>query len=117
MTEPCDILIFGTGSFAQRIACDLAATAAKPTRIAIAGRNAVRLAWIRTAARARADMFARPVDDRDARDRPRRSTVAPPSCWRAVAPAVIVQAASFQTGLGHLRRPATPGRASLRKAD
>ena len=61
MTESCDILILGTGPFAQRIACDLAATAAKPTRIAIAGRNAFRLAWIVTAARARAEMFARPV--------------------------------------------------------
>ena len=66
MTGACDILIFGTGSFAQRIACDLAATATQPTRVAIAGRNALRLAWIRTAARARADMFARPVDNRDA---------------------------------------------------
>jgi hypothetical protein len=61
MTEACDILILGTGPFAQRIACDLAATATKPTRIAIAGRNAFRLAWILTAARARAEMFARPV--------------------------------------------------------
>ena len=50
MTDPCDILIFGTGSFAQRIACDLAATATKPTRVAIAGRNPLRLAWIGTAA-------------------------------------------------------------------
>ena len=77
MTDPCDILIFGTGSFAQRIACDLAATATKPTRVAIAGRNALRLAWIRTAARARADMFGRPVaidthDDRSRRRRPCR---------------------------------------------
>jgi hypothetical protein len=61
MTEPCDILILGTGPFAQRIACDLAATATKPTRVAIAGRNTFRLAWILTAARARAEMFARPV--------------------------------------------------------
>jgi hypothetical protein len=61
MTKACDILILGTGPFAQRIACDLAATAAEPTRVAIAGRNAFRLAWILTAARARAEMFARPV--------------------------------------------------------
>jgi hypothetical protein len=61
MTEPCDILILGTGPFAQRIACDLAAAATKPTRVAVAGRNTFRLAWIQTAARARAEMFARPV--------------------------------------------------------
>jgi hypothetical protein len=61
MTKACDILILGTGPFAQRIACDLAATATEPTRVAIAGRNAFRLAWILTAARARAEMFARPV--------------------------------------------------------
>ena len=62
MTEPCDILILGTGPFAQRIACDLAATATKPTRVAVAGRNARSASrWILTAARARAEMFARPV--------------------------------------------------------
>jgi hypothetical protein len=61
MTEACDILILGTGPFAQRIACDLAATATTPTRVAVAGRNTFRLAWILTAARARAEMFARPV--------------------------------------------------------
>ena len=61
MTTACDILILGTGPFAQRIACDLAATATEPTRIVLAGRNAFRLAWVLTAARARAQMFARPV--------------------------------------------------------
>jgi hypothetical protein len=96
MHRDCDILIFGTGSFAQRIACDLAATATKPLRIDIAGRNAVRLAWIRTAAQARADMFARPV----------RIVTHPIDLALDVAtdrllednrPAVIVQAASLQT--------------------
>jgi hypothetical protein len=61
MAESCDVLILGTGPFAQRIACDLAATATEPTRVAVAGRNTFRLAWILTAARARAEMFARPV--------------------------------------------------------
>ena len=96
MHRDCDILIFGTGSFAQRIACDLAATATKPLRIDIAGRNALRLAWIRTAAQARADMFARPV---------RIITHAIDLAENGSAnqllddyrPAVIVQAASFQT--------------------
>ena len=95
MTEPCDILIFGTGSFAQRIACDLAATATEPTRVAIAGRNAFRLAWILTAARARAEMFARPVAIEGMRSIWRERTRSP-SCWRGCAPTVIVQAASLQ---------------------
>src|SRR5262249_36930007 len=59
--QTCDILLVGTGGFAQRIACDLAATASAPLKLACAGRNALRLAWIKTAAAARADMFARPV--------------------------------------------------------
>jgi hypothetical protein len=96
MHRDCDILIFGTGSFSQRIAGDLAATATKPLRIDIAGRNALRLAWIRTAAQARADMFARPV----------RIVTHPidlaleGSASRLLGeyrPIVIVQAASFQT--------------------
>jgi hypothetical protein len=96
MHRDCDILIFGTGSFAQRIACDLAATATKPLRIDIAGRNALRLAWIRTAAQARADMFARPV-------RIITHTIdlaADGGANRLLGeyrPIVIVQAASFQT--------------------
>ena len=61
MARACDILIFGSGSFAQRIACDLASTGTEPITIAIAGRNAARLAWIATAARARAHMFGRPL--------------------------------------------------------
>ena len=97
MAAACDILIFGSGSFAQRIACDLASTATEPIKIAIAGRNPLRLAWLATAARARADMFARPVDiathtaelgiDGNASDLLDR-----------LKPAVIVQAASAQSG-------------------
>jgi len=59
--QKCDILLIGTGGFAQRIACDLAATANAPLELHCAGRNSLRLAWIKTAAAARADMFARPV--------------------------------------------------------
>ena len=96
MTDPCDILIFGTGSFAQRIACDLAATATKPTRVAIAGRNALRLTWIRTAAQARADMFARAVGiDTHEIDLAIEGRAA--ELLASCRPAVIVQAASFQT--------------------
>jgi hypothetical protein len=95
MTRACDILILGTGPFAQRIACDLAATATMPTRVAIAGRNAFRLAWILTAARARAEMFARPVaiGGREL-DLAEGGPVA--ELLASLRPAVIVQAASLQ---------------------
>ena len=54
-----DILVLGTGSFAARIVFDLAATASRPISVAIAGRNRERLAWLRTAANARAVVFGR----------------------------------------------------------
>ena len=57
MTAQADIAIFGTGSFAARILFDLAATAPAGLSVAIAGRDAPRLAWLRTAAAARAAMF------------------------------------------------------------
>lgn len=53
----CDILISGTGSFAARIAFDIAAVATDPVEVVIAGRNRSRLNWLRTAANARAAMF------------------------------------------------------------
>src|SRR5207244_13135634 len=56
-----DILIFGTGNFAGRIALDLATTASEPVKIVIAGRNVERLNWLRTAGNARAALFNRPA--------------------------------------------------------
>jgi hypothetical protein len=92
-----DILIFGTGSFAGRIALDLAATASEPVTVAVAGRNRERLAWLRTAGNARAAMFDRPARfmahavDLSVAD-------AAADAIAAVAPKVVVQAASFQSG-------------------
>jgi hypothetical protein len=95
MAEPCDTLILGTGPFAQRIACDLAATATEPTRVAIAGRNAFRLAWILTAARARSEMFARQVAiEGHEIDLGGGGRVA--ELLAGLRPTVIVQAASLQ---------------------
>src|SRR5437764_12737717 len=95
MTDACDILILGTGPFAQRVACDLVATATEPTRVAVAGRNAFRLAWILTAARARAEMFARPVAiESHELDLGESGRVA--ELLVRLRAAVIVQAASFQ---------------------
>ncbi len=92
-----DILIFGTGNFAGRIALDLAATASEPVTVVIAGRNRDRLKWLRTAGNARAAMFDRPARfvahevDLSVAD-------AAAEAIAAVEPKVVVQAASFQTG-------------------
>jgi hypothetical protein len=97
MAEKTDIIIFGSGSFAARIAWDLAATAAEPTAVLIAGRNAGRLAWMRTAANARAHMFGRPV-----RVETRLADLAVEGAaaqlLSGTRPAVVVQAASLQSG-------------------
>jgi len=56
-----DILITGTGLFAARMALDIAATAREPVTVLLAGRNRMRLAWLRTAGNARAALFATPA--------------------------------------------------------
>jgi len=97
MARACDILIFGTGSFAQRIACDLASTGREPISIAIAGRNLARLAWIATAARARAHMFDRPLG-LATHEVDLAVTGSASALIAKLEPAVIVQAASVQAG-------------------
>jgi hypothetical protein len=96
MTEPADLLLFGSGAFAARIAFDIAATATQPVRVVIAGRNAVRRDWLRVAANARAANFGRPatflahavdLSIPDAAD----------DAILAYRPKVVVQAATTQT--------------------
>lgn len=95
MTKACDILILGTGPFAQRIACDLAATATEPTRVVLAGRNAFRLAWVLTAVRARAEMFSRRVSiESQEINLGERGRIA--DLLGSLRPSVVVQAASLQ---------------------
>lgn len=91
-----DILIFGTGSFAARIAFDLAATADAPLRVSIAGRNAERLDWLRTAANARAVIFGRPARF-IAETADLLSADAAAATIARHRPQVVVQAASVQT--------------------
>ncbi|MFC7688754.1 hypothetical protein ACFQY5_03035 [Paeniroseomonas aquatica] len=55
------ILLFGTGAFAGRIACDIGATARSPVTVVIAGRNAARRDWLVTAGNARAAVFGTPA--------------------------------------------------------
>ena len=57
----CDVLLCGTGSFAARIAFDLAATTRSPMRVTIVGRNTARLDWLVTASNARAKIFDKPI--------------------------------------------------------
>jgi hypothetical protein len=92
-----DILIFGTGHFAGRIALDLAATASDPATVVIAGRNRDRLNWLRTAGNARAALFGRPARF-VSREVDLSVTDAAAAAIVDVQPTVVVQAASFQTG-------------------
>ena len=97
MTGRAEILIFGTGNFAGRIALDLAATAAEPVTVAIAGRNRDRLDWLRTAGNARAALFGRPARF-VSREVDLSVADAAATTLAAAEPKVVVQAASFQTG-------------------
>ncbi|WP_312795168.1 hypothetical protein [Tianweitania sp.] len=92
----CDILITGTGMFAGRIALDIASTAREPINVVIAGRNRMRLDWLRTAGNARAAMF-----DTPARFATQEIDLLEPGASEAVIlehqPRLVVQAASIQT--------------------
>ena len=90
-----DIILFGSGAFAARIALDIAASAQSPVRVCIAGRNASRVDWLRTAGNARAAIFGTAA----------RFTAAPADLSTVddateliarLCPAVVVQAASAQ---------------------
>ncbi|WP_206030215.1 hypothetical protein [Roseomonas sp. AR75] len=97
MVERADILLCGTGSFAARILFDLAATAPRPVSVALAGRNAARLAWMRTAALARAAMFGRRVAV-TLRDLDLERSEQAAALVATLRPKVVLQAASAQAG-------------------
>lgn len=92
----CDVLITGTGMFAGRIALDIASTAKTPVNVVIAGRNKMRLNWLKTAGNARAAMFSTPA---------RFSTIEVDMVAEGTSdrlleecnPRIVVQAASIQT--------------------
>jgi hypothetical protein len=97
MSGQTDIIIFGTGNFAARILFDLAATAPSGLSVAIVGRNAPRLAWLRTAAAARAAMFGTGVRVADHRlDLVTSQTAA--GLLAALQPGVVLNTASAQGG-------------------
>src|SRR6185437_14952085 len=61
MAGGADIMLFGSGNFAGRIALDIAASARSPVQVCIAGRNAARVDWLRVAGNARAAIFGTPA--------------------------------------------------------
>ncbi len=90
------ILLFGTGAFAGRIACDIGATARVPVTVVIAGRNRARLDWLVTAGNARAAVFGTGARFQGVQcDLLEPSAAAP--VLAAHRPQVVVQAASVQT--------------------
>lgn len=90
------ILLFGTGAFAGRIACDIGATARAPVTVVIAGRNAARRDWLVTAGNARAAVFGTAARFIGAHcDLLQPGAAAP--VLAAHRPQVVVQAASVQT--------------------
>jgi len=96
MTANADILVLGTGSFAARIAFDLAATTTAPVRVVVSGRNADRLSWLVTAGNARAAIFGANARFAGiAADLLQQEEIA--RVLAATRPAVVVQAASTQT--------------------
>jgi len=96
MTMQPDILITGTGLFAARMALDIAATARQPVTVLTAGRNRMRLAWLRTAGNARAAMFGTPARFAS-RDIDLLADGACEALIRDCRPTLLVQAASIQT--------------------
>ena len=114
MAEKCDILVTGTGAFAERLVFDLAITAEKPVTVAVSGRNEARMSWLSTAGNARAALFGRPV-----------TVVARPVVWDsaetiaevigACRPDVVVHAATVQSPKD-VRGKDTPWTRLLRQA-
>lgn len=97
------ILMVGTGAFAARIACDIAAGAQHPVRLVLAGRNGDRLAWLTTACNARAATFGTGVEATSvAADLSSADAIAP--VLASIGPDVVVQAASVQTASVIARR-------------
>lgn len=95
MPNVADVVIFGTGSFASRIVFDLAATAARPIAVLLVGRDPGRLAWIRTAALARAAMFGRTLS-LETRRLEAFETPAVAAVLEGARPRVVVNTASIQ---------------------
>ena len=94
--QHCDILVIGTGFYAEVMLADLAAHARKPLSVAICGRNAERMKWLVEACRARAVNFGSPASFSSV---PLDSTsiAALAEGIGRVRPRIVVQSASAQS--------------------
>ena len=96
MHEPVDVLIGGTGLYAQKIAVALGMTSPQPLTVAIAGRDRKRMAWLARSTNARAFLFERQV-----RAFPHairwESAEAIAESLTVLRPRLVVQAASVQS--------------------
>ncbi|MBS7707741.1 hypothetical protein [Chelatococcus asaccharovorans] len=92
----CDILILGSGYFAEVMVADLALAANTPLRVVIGGRNAARCGWLALAGNSRAALHGRPARFDSASvdfDSPDRLD----AVLGRLQPRVVVQSASMQS--------------------
>ncbi|CAN5660247.1 hypothetical protein BH09PSE5_BH09PSE5_28740 [soil metagenome] len=96
MTTPCDLLIVGTGYFAEIMLNDIATTARQPVSVVVGGRNLERLKWLCVAANSRSALFGTSaVFQYAVMDMGSVDTIAEGlSKWQ---PTVVVQSASLQS--------------------
>lgn len=92
----CDILISGTGYYAEIMLGDLAAVARTPLHIVVGGRNRERLKWLVEACRARTQIYGtRATFDSVLLDSSSADALMEP--LGALRPKVVVQSASMQS--------------------
>jgi len=92
----CDILIIGTGYFAEILLMDMALRSDRPLKIVIGGRNVERMHWLANAGKARAAVYGREVDYHYAAlDFSSADSLA--QAFARLRPALAVQAASIQS--------------------
>ncbi|CAN7598843.1 hypothetical protein [Aminobacter aminovorans] len=92
----CDILVSGTGYYAEIMLADLAITARTPLSVVIAGRNKERLKWLVEACRARAANFGTTLSfDSVYLDSSSAASIA--ETFAKVNPRIVVQSASAQS--------------------
>lgn len=91
-----DILIIGTGYFAEVMVCDIAATARRPLHVIVGGRNVERMTWLAEAGRSRAAIYGTPATFGSLEiDSSSDETVA--EAIAIARPRIVVQTASLQS--------------------
>lgn len=94
--KTCDILISGTGYYAEIMLADLASVARSPLSIVVAGRNRGRMKWLVEACQARAANFGTSVSFSGAElDSSSASSIA--DTLGRLKPRIVVQSASAQS--------------------